>query len=197
MAGHKYDAGKYRGLANIVRALVMPRTEILDLMTARKEEDWADIGCGLGVHTLSLARSVRKVYGLDINENTISMLRKIVDAEGLLNIDLRISKENFIPLKDSCVDGVLLAFVVHELDDPDEFFQEVGRILNDRGRLYVVEFIKQKYSFSPPPSHLVKKNQVDKWADEAGLRPDRSLSWARKFLGWRYLQFGAWEYRKG
>jgi ubiquinone/menaquinone biosynthesis C-methylase UbiE len=71
----------------------------------------ADIGCGPGFCTISLARSVGpegKIYAVDLDEKAIQALEKKADERGFRNIEAHASTAcNLGFIKDGSVDFVL------------------------------------------------------------------------------------------
>jgi ubiquinone/menaquinone biosynthesis C-methylase UbiE len=78
----------------------------------------ADIGCGTGFFTLPLANLVGetgKVFALD---TSLTMIKQLIrKARSLRQVEPIHSRENRFPLKDDSLDFVLLANMIHELED--------------------------------------------------------------------------------
>ncbi|MBP2662095.1 MAG: methylase involved in ubiquinone/menaquinone biosynthesis [Firmicutes bacterium] len=194
--GHKFNPNKAETLDSPLRTWMLPPSQILADLAPGLEEIWADIGCGTGVYTLPLSKHVEKVYGLDISDKMLNILRaKILDQQ-VTNIEPLLSQESIFPLPDNCVDGIFMAFVAHELDEPEQFLVELSRILRSGGRLFIVEFAKEGYSLGPRTSERLEKQSVDNWAFRAGFKPRHDYNWYKKIFGWKYINVVAWEYIK-
>lgn len=188
MAGHKCDESKLKHLDNPIRRILLPSTKILNDIKPKNNEVWADIGCGTGHFTIPLAGLCKKVYALDISITMLDMLRKNLNSKGVDNIELFQSQESLLPLDTNNIDGVLMAFVAHEVDKPHNFFSEVTRILKPGGRVNIVEFAKVLSFGGPPLSHRLAPEQMDTWASEVGLSKGKSWKWSRSIVGWEYLK---------
>ena len=70
------------------------------------------------------------------------MIRLLRDRDLPAQVEIRLSGENRLPIAHGAVDLALLAFVLHELEAPDAFLQEVRRVLRPRGRLVVLEWVE-------------------------------------------------------
>lgn len=109
-----------------------------------------DAGCGPGFFSIDIARMVGssgRVIAADLQEGMIAKLKeKICDTELGGRITLHKCQEDKIGVSES-VDFVLAFYVVHELPDQTEFFNEVVSILKQNGRILIVE----------PPFHVSKK----------------------------------------
>jgi 2-polyprenyl-3-methyl-5-hydroxy-6-metoxy-1,4-benzoquinol methylase len=104
-----------------------------------------DVGCAMGFFTLPLARMVGpsgKVVCIDLQEKMIQALSRRARKAGLLDrIDARVCPSDSLGLADLSgqIDFALLMAVVHEVQDPDRLFAELGPALKSTGRLLLAE----------------------------------------------------------
>jgi ubiquinone/menaquinone biosynthesis C-methylase UbiE len=123
-----------------------------------------DVGCGPGFFSLELARLVGdsgRVIASDLQQGMLDKVReKIAGTPFEQRITLHRCEEDRIGL-DERVDFILAFYMVHELPDQDRFYRETAALLNEGGRLLVVE----------PPFHVSKKKFAASLqrAREAGL----------------------------
>ncbi len=186
MGGHKFNPAKARHLDNPIRNFLVQSEKFLREIHPSKDEIWADIGAGSGAFAIPLAALVDKVYAMDISTEMLELLQEKVTRNHVSNIDLLHSEETRIPLDDNSVDGVLLAFVAHELDEPASYLKEISRILRTHGRLVIIEYTKV-LSFGPPLNHRLDPQEVGRWANDAGLKKGRTWRWSRSIVGWEYI----------
>jgi ubiquinone/menaquinone biosynthesis C-methylase UbiE len=112
-----------------------------------------DMGCGPGFFSIDLARMVGKsgrVIAADLQEGMLQKLRgKIQGTELEERITLHKSGKNRIGVAEK-VDFVLAFYVVHELPNQNEFFEELKSLLKPKGRALIVEppFIVSKAAFA-------------------------------------------------
>jgi ubiquinone/menaquinone biosynthesis C-methylase UbiE len=101
-----------------------------------------DLGCGPGFFTIDIAEMVGKsgrVIAADLQEGMLHKLRnKIQGTELEERITLHKSDGSKINLSEK-VDFVLCFYVVHELPNQKEFFQELKSILKPEGQALIVE----------------------------------------------------------
>ena len=101
-----------------------------------------DIGCGPGFFSIDMAQMVGKsgrVIAADLQEGMLQKLRdKIQGTETGERITLHQSEENRIGVSEK-VDFVLAFYVVHELPNQNEFFEELKSILKPKGQALIVE----------------------------------------------------------
>ncbi len=121
-----------------------------------------DLGCGPGFFTIDMAQMVGKsgrVIASDLQEGMLQKVRdKIKGTELEERITLHKCEENKIGVSEH-VDFVLLFYMVHEVPNKEEFFNEIGIILRPNGQVLIVE----------PPLH------VSKSAFEETVRKARSV----------------------
>ena len=108
-----------------------------------------DLGCGPGFFSVDMAHMVGRsgrVIASDVQEG---MLKKLGDKIKGTELKERIRpnkcEENKIGLSEK-VDFILAFYMVHEILDKKEFFNEIGSILKPNGQVFIVE----------PPFHVSK-----------------------------------------
>ena len=108
-----------------------------------------DLGCGPGFFSIDMAQMVGKsgrVIAADLQEGMLQKLRdKIQGTEYEERITLHKCEENKIGVSEE-IDFVLAFYMVHEVPNQEEFFNEIGVILKPKGQVLVVE----------PPFHVSK-----------------------------------------
>ncbi len=125
-----------------------------------------DLGCGPGFFSIDIAQMVGKsgrVIASDLQEGMLQKLRdKIQGTELEERITLHKSQKNRIGVSEN-VDFVLAFYMVHEVPNQEEFFNEIGSILKPNGQVLIVE----------PPFHVSKtvfEETIGK-AGNAGFEP--------------------------
>ena len=136
----------------------------------------ADFGCGHGFFTVALARSVGpegKVYAIDIQKATLDIVRAKARNEHLFNIEL-IWGDIDLPLgsklRDNSMDFVCITQVLFQCEKKENVFQEAARILNESGRLAVIEWNLRSILFGPAMSLGVSQETVKDLARKAGFQ---------------------------
>jgi ubiquinone/menaquinone biosynthesis C-methylase UbiE len=108
-----------------------------------------DLGCGPGFFSIDMAQMVGKsgrVIASDLQEGMLEKLRdKIQGTELEERITLHKCEENKIGVTEN-VDFILAFYMVHEIPNQEEFFNEIGTILRPNGQILIVE----------PPFHVSK-----------------------------------------
>jgi ubiquinone/menaquinone biosynthesis C-methylase UbiE/DNA-binding transcriptional ArsR family regulator len=105
------------------------------------DESWtvADLGCGTGAITQSLAPFVERVIAVDESGPMLAAAKKRL--HGLENVDIRNGRLEALPLADEEVDVALLFLVLHYVVDPARVIAEAVRVLRPGGRLLVLDMM--------------------------------------------------------
>lgn len=129
----------------------------------------ADLGCGSGFFTVPLSQKVKKVYGIDVQEEMLQFLEQKIRKLKIKNIELLLSKENEIPLEDESVDLLVSVNTLHEFDDKERMIEEMRRTLKPGGKVLIVDFKKEDTGFGPPVYIRVPKKQAKKLFEKKGF----------------------------
>jgi ubiquinone/menaquinone biosynthesis C-methylase UbiE len=123
-----------------------------------------DVGCGPGFFSIDMAQMVGesgRVIAADLQEGMLEKLRdKIKGTELEGRIRLHKCEEDKTGVCEN-VDFVLLFYVVHEVPNKEDFFNEIVNILKPNGQIFIIE----------PPFHVSKVafEETVRKAREAGL----------------------------
>jgi len=105
------------------------------------DESWtvADLGCGTGAITQSIAPFVEHVIAVDESGAMLAAARKRL--HGVENVDIRNGRLEALPLSDAEVDVALLFLVLHYVTDPARVISEAVRVLKPAGRLLALDMM--------------------------------------------------------
>lgn len=138
------------GLDNIFRKWLQNPAKLLGNLVKEKMTV-LDVGCGPGFFSIEMAKMVgksSKVIAADLQEEMLEKLaHKIQDKEAQSIIKLHKCEENKIGVLEK-VDFALAFYMVHEVPDPKNFFEELHSIIKSGGKLLVIE----------PKFHVSKKD---------------------------------------
>ena len=98
------------------------------------------------------------------------MIRLLHNRDLPAQVEIRLSGENRLPIADSAADLALLALFLHELEAPDAFLPEVRRVLRPRGRLVVLEWVKQAEDMGPPLEERMTEEESARILTESSFR---------------------------
>ena len=123
-----------------------------------------DVGCGPGFFSIDMAQMVGesgRVIAADLQEGMLEKLRdKIKGTELEGRITLHKCEEGKTGVSEN-VDFILLFYVVHEVPNKEDFFNEIVNMLKTNGQIFIIE----------PPFHVSKIafEETVRQAREAGL----------------------------
>ncbi len=130
-----------------------------------------DVGSGVGFITLPLARAFpdAEIYGCDILEGMVELLRDAAAAEGLDNLTSLRMMPDQIPLSDDSADLLVMAQVHHELDAPAPLLLECRRVLRPNGQIAIVDWKDEDNGASPPAGRRVPPDVIRAQLEAAGF----------------------------
>ncbi len=105
----------------------------------------ADLGAGTGHYSLLAGEiaSRGKVYAVELQKDFLTMIRnKITDAR-LNNIEIiwgNVEKRGGTKIADSVVDAVIASNILFQVEDKEQFIEEMKRILKPKGRVLLIDW---------------------------------------------------------
>ena len=139
-----------------------------------------DLACGRGAYSLLSSEIVGeggKVYGLDLWEEGIELLKAAAADQGLNNIDAVVSDAGKpFPLDDQSIDVCLMATVLHDFVEDkidQDVLQETVRVVKKDGTLAIMEFKKMDGPPGPPLHIRLSPEQVDNLLNPFGFARER------------------------
>ena len=177
---HSYDRdGEYVVGSSILQAIMKRLSEEQDLGNA------IDIGCGTGYLTRAITAQAQHVFATDLSDEMLEIARtelghyQNVTVQKADCVDTGFPGESF--------DSVLVANLIHVIDDPLSCLEESHRILRSGGHLFVVDFtgyrlhpfrkarlaLRYVRRWGPPPrsgSNDLSPEELARLVEEAGFR---------------------------
>ena len=132
-----------------------------------------DFGTGTGRMLTLFAGKARRVEGIDLSHQMLTVARSKLEEAGVANASVRHGDATASPYADNAANLVIIHQVLHFLDDPGRALIEAARVLGPGGRLIVVEFAPHTLEHlraEHAHRHLgVSEADMARWADRAGL----------------------------
>lgn len=129
-----YD-NKY--LQELQKLFAKTKQRSYELLNPQANETIADIGCGVGQDALNLAKSGAKIYGIDNDQNFISIAKQQVADN--LQIDFICCNADNIPLANNSIDKIRFDRVLQHIADHEKVLKEVSRLLKPNGQLQIID----------------------------------------------------------
>ncbi len=132
-----------------------------------------DIGSGGGYFACEFSKKVGKegqVYAIDVKEKSLDYITRNLEKEGITNVKTILAQPHGIDLPEK-VDLFFLRNVFHHLPEPAEYFKSIGRFLKDNGKIAIIDYEKQKFSFTSIFGHYTSFNVLLDIMERAGFYP--------------------------
>ncbi len=136
------------------------RPALLDLAGDVAGRKILDAGCGAGPLAASLRERGAQVSGFDFSATMVELARKRLGADA----DLRVADiSQPLPYADQQFDDVIVALVLHYLEDWTAPLAELRRIIRPGGRLILAVNHPVLYKFVHPEGNYFA---VERWSEE-------------------------------
>lgn len=96
-----------------------------------------EVGCGIGVDSIQLAKRGYQVTAVDLTENALAVARQFALRRGV-SIDFRLGNAEGLDFPDQSFDAVYSFGVLHHTPDIERSVAEVRRVLRPGGAAYVM-----------------------------------------------------------
>ena len=160
--------------------------DLIDIDKFFKELDlqkgisFLDVACGRGAYCLAASEIVGekgRVYGVDLWEEGIELLKAAADEKSAGNIDALVSDAGKqIPVDDHSIDVCLMATVLHDFVEDkidQEVLHEIVRVVKPNGILAIMEFMKIDGPPGPPRHIRLSPEQVEDMLTPFGFMQER------------------------
>jgi ubiquinone/menaquinone biosynthesis C-methylase UbiE len=134
-----------------------------------------EAGAGDGYLTFPLAKRIGGrgvVYANEISENDLEAIRDRAQSEGVDNIITVLGEIEDPLFPDRNLDMVIMVYVLHHLDQPVEFLQNLGPYLKSGAPVVIVE--KNTEKRRRHKYHFMTRDQIVETVEEAGFELERT-----------------------
>jgi SAM-dependent methyltransferase len=177
--GHVFSLLLFSTLNNSLRRWLSPPSRILDRLSVKSSDTVIDFGCGTGFYTIPLAKTAKRVVGIDVQAKMLKMAGRYAEKSNV-KVQFYESDGKNIPLPDSTADLIFLRRVFHELEDKQAVLQELTRLLKQNGRLAIME--KTKKSLTPIGPPTVEISDIANCLRSVGLQVTEKIEIANETI---------------
>lgn len=162
-----------------------------DYLTAVENKTIVDVACGTGYGSKILAEKATKVYGYDIDAETIEFAKEHMAAD---NIEYAVANIKNLPIETGSIDVAVSIETFEHVTEIQQVINEIYRILKPNGFWFFTTPNAERY-----PNHRVVKWHVKHYTkielyelmakrftihiNEIGFEPDTSLYYRKPTFG--------------
>jgi len=165
--------------------------KILDELKIKGNMIIADFGCGSGGFTIPIARRIDEglVYGIDLMESPLSVLKSTARLENLNNI--KIIKTDLEPVRGSTIGGnsvdmVFIPNVLFQVDNKSAIILEAIRILKNSGKLIIIDWLTK--ATQGPEEGRISKEEVIRLATDQGVKFEKEFNAGKYHYGLIFIK---------
>lgn len=161
VAEHKLDPEEMAKLEDPERAGRMPPEDVVELLDPHPGVRCLDLGCGTGYLARPLASHLAPggVVGVDESSAMLRELGRRAEEAGVWVARVQADAVS-LPFPDGAFGRVLSLNLHHELDARAAALEEAARVLEDGGRVLVVDWAPEDGGGGPPEEHRVEAGEV-------------------------------------
>lgn len=171
---HIFDPAHLGSLTSARREQAVKPRELLHKAGLQARETVLDWGCGAGFFALPAAELVGQgglVIGVDLQPEMVAATQEAAHQAGLGNLEVKLAPGAYeLPPDLPKVDWVLLAYILHEVDDPQRLLRVAQRAMKPQGRLLIVEWPKEAGPHGPPLAERLSPAELAAFYQPLGLQ---------------------------
>jgi ubiquinone/menaquinone biosynthesis C-methylase UbiE len=172
---HKFDPARMGALTSERRQKALQPLALLQRAGVQDGGTILDWGCGTGFFAVPAARLVGetgRVVAVDVQPEMVAATQKAAEAAGLTNIEVISAEEYELPAGLPAFDWVFLAYVLHEVHDPQRLFGLAKKALKPGGRVLVVEWPQEIGPVGPPANERLSPKDLAAWYEPLGFQQE-------------------------
>lgn len=121
---------------------------LIDRWQNQGKQNFLDLGCGLGRHTIQFAKAGFRTFGFDLSQDSIKKTEEYAKEAGV-EVELKVGDMLELPYKDNSFDCVYCRNVISHTDTKGmkQIAAELKRILKNDGECYLTLGSKQSWGY--------------------------------------------------
>ena len=115
----------------------------------REDNVVADLGAGTGFYSLAAASLIPKgkIYSIEIQKDFLDTITHKVKDAHLNNVEIiwgNVEKIGGTKIGDGVVDSVIASNILFQVEDKENFIEEIKRILKPKGRVMLIDWAESQ-----------------------------------------------------
>jgi ubiquinone/menaquinone biosynthesis C-methylase UbiE len=175
--GKSFDPAHMAKLDSPGRRKMLPPEAILSGFSLTEGETMVDVGAGTGFFALPAAAVVGptgRIVAVDQSEEMVEELARRVTQAELDNISVHVSSGYDFGIGSDIADMVLIATVLHEVDDKPRMLGEALSVLKTGGRVGIVEWRAEEMDRGPRLDERLTSTETISLLQEVGFQSTRA-----------------------
>ncbi len=121
--------------------------EVVEEIEIKENYTVLDIGSGGGYFAILFSKKAPKgnILCLDTQKEYLDYIKNKVNKENIQNIQTLHYDGQIFPIKEASVDVIFLRNVTHHIKNRKNYFQKIGKLLNENGKIAVVDYKRGKF----------------------------------------------------
>jgi len=167
-----FDPAHRNKLDSPERRKLLPPESVLDFGDLEPGQTFLDVGAGIGYFALPALERVGETGMVIAADHSREMLRELEVRAGGRRKNLRLLESGIpgLDLPGGLADRILMAFVLHEVEDRQGCLKELREILRSDGALILAEWKKESMEMGPPLADRLDPEELRSLGREAGFR---------------------------
>lgn len=108
---------------------------MMNQMPSLENKTVLEVGCGAGIISLELAKTAKKVVGVDVTETALVFGRKLADLLGYSHVEFKKGDAENLEFEDESFDLIVCSEVLEHLLNTEKAISEFYRVLKKDGTL--------------------------------------------------------------
>jgi ubiquinone/menaquinone biosynthesis C-methylase UbiE len=148
-----------------MRGYIQRSDELVASLGVHAGDTIADIGTGVGHLLPYILRQIGTsgtIFAVDIYPEFLDKVRERIAAKGWRNVRPVLGTERDPKLPANQLDGAILLDTYHHLDYPEATMQGVHRALKSSGRLFVIDYYRNRPNPAASPDEVRRHIRLDR-----------------------------------
>ena len=137
-----------------------------------------DLGCGTGIFSFPMSRFVGNkgvVYAVDDSDKMLEYMRAKQPPPNIVMMQRDAEKTG---LDSQIADFCLLAFILHEVKQPQRLISEAFRLLKPGGKVLAMEWKAELEKPGPPQKIRITRDKIEQLFHQAGFSGLEYIDWS-------------------
>lgn len=153
-----------------------------------------DLGSGAGAYSISAAHLVGpagRVYSVDVQKDLLEKLKTDALNQKLSNIEVvwgDLDEVNGTGLVSDSADRIIIANVLFQSEDKDNFIKEAKRILKPTGKLLFIDWTDSFGGLGPKPNDVIKPDVAHTLFESEGFVFEKEIQVGDHHYGFIFKQ---------